>query len=135
MATITAIRQGLQVRLDTISGVHAYAYESDHPVAPAIMVSTYTADYDLALGGGTTYDFNLYVVLSGNVDRSYQEQIDSYLSPSGSASIAVAVDGDPTLGGVVDFAAVRQVDSSLVQMDFAGVSYAAATCSVEVIDQ
>ena len=85
MATITAIRQGLQVRLDTISGVHAYAYESDHPVAPAIMVSTYTADYDLALGGGTTYDFNLYVVLAGNVDRSYQEQIDSYLSPSETA--------------------------------------------------
>jgi len=134
MATITAIRSGLSARVDTISGLHAYAYESDHPIAPAVMVATYTADYDLALGGGTTYDFTLYVVLSGNVDRSYQEQIDSYLSPSGSTSIAVAVDADPTLGGVVDFAAVRQVDSSLLQMDFAGVSYAAATVSVEVID-
>ena len=127
MATITAIREGLSDRVDTISGLHAYAYESDHPIAPAVMVATYTADYDLALGGGTTYDFTLYVVLAGNVDRSYQE-------PSGSASIRLAVDGDPTLGGIVDFAAVRQVDSSLVQMDFAGVPYAAATVSVEVID-
>jgi hypothetical protein len=135
MATTTAIRQGLATRLDTITGVKAYAYEPDMPVTPALIVATYDADYDLVMGAGTTYEFSIYILVNRSFDRSAQEAIDGYLQPAGSTSIAVAIDGDPTLGGIVAFAAVRNVSSSLVAMDFAGVTYAAATCRIEVVSQ
>ncbi len=135
MATTTEIREALASTLDGIAGAHVYAYESDHPVSPALMVSTYSADYDLVMGSGTTYDFKVFVVIGGAIDRSYQERLDAFLSPTGSSSLKATIDAAPTLGAVVDFAAVRQVDSSLVAMEFAGVPYACATVTVEVISR
>ena len=135
MATISQLRSGLATRLDTISGTHCYSYEPDVPIAPALIVASYTADYDLVMGDGTNYDFEVLVILGRQVDRSFQEQIDSYLQPSGATSIKAAVEGDQTLGGVASYAAVRNVSSSLTSMDFAGVTYAVATVRVEVVAQ
>ena len=135
MATVAQLRSGLFDVLDGISGVHAYSYEPDTPVPPALVVATYSADYDLVMGAGTTYTFDIYVILGRQVDRSFQEQIDSYLQPAGATSIKAAVAADPTLGGVASFAVVRSVNSSLQSMDFAGVTYAAATVQVEVVSQ
>ena len=92
-------------------------------------------DYELVMGAGTTYIFEIYVILGRQIDRSFQEQIDSYLQPAGATSIKAAVDADQTLGGVAAFAVVRSVNSSLQSMDFAGVTYAAATVQVEVVAQ
>lgn len=135
MATVSQLRSGLATRLDTISGAHCYSYEPDVPIAPALIVASYTADYDLVMGAGTNYDFEVLVILGRQVDRSFQEQIDSYLQPTGSTSIKAAVEGDQTLGGVASYAAVRNVSSSLSSMDFAGVTYAVATVRVEVVAQ
>ena len=104
-------------------------------MTPALIVASYTADYDLVMGDGTNYEFEILVIVGRQVDRSFQEQIDSYLQPSGSTSIKQAVEGDPTLGGVASYAAVRNVSSSLPSMDFAGVTYAVATVRVEVVAQ
>ena len=135
MATVAQLRTGLATRLDTISGTHCYAYEPDVPIAPALIVASYTADYDLVMGDGTNYEFEVLVLLGRQVDRSFQEQIDSYLQPSGATSIKAAVEGDQTLGGVASYAAVRNVNSSLTSMDFAGVTYAVAIVRVEVVAQ
>ena len=135
MATVTQLRSGLNTRLKTISGTHCYPYEPDNPMTPALIVASYTADYDLVMGDGTNYEFEILVILGRQVDRSFQEQIDSYLQPSGSTSIKQAVEGDPTLGGVASYAAVRNVSSALTSMDFAGVTYAVATVRVEVVAQ
>ena len=135
MATVSQIRTGLATRLDTISGTHCYSYEPDVSIAPALIVASYSIDYDLVMGAGTTYEFDVLVLLGRQVDRSFQEQIDSYLQPTGATSVKAAVEGDPTLGGVVSYAEVRSVNSSLTSMDFAGVTYAVATVRVEVISQ
>lgn len=135
MATVSQIRDGLATQLDTISGTHCYPYEPDVPITPALIVASYTADYDLVMGDGTNYEFEVLVILGRQIDRSFQEQIDSYLQPAGSTSIKAAIEADQTLGGVASYAAVRTVNSSLTSMDFAGVTYAVAIVRVEVVAQ
>lgn len=115
-ATIAEIRAGLQTRLATIAGVdtHAYPQESPNDLTLQVMGQD-LIEYDQAMQRGL--DRLTFVIqgFSGSPDsRAAHENLDVWLSPSGTSSVKAAVEGDITLGGVVVSARVARAAGSQI---------------------
>jgi hypothetical protein len=104
--SIGSIRSGLDTRLATISGLNHSARGPDainvYPLAfvlPGDDIQTGLVMTGVGLQG----HFHVVVLagVAGGVD-SAQSTIDAYLSPAGTSSIKVAIEGDKTLGGKCD---------------------------------
>ena len=102
MATISQIRSGLSTRLATITGLRSGPTIPDNVNPPYAIVAPSSVDYHRAFNNAlSTYNFTVTVVVGRVSERTSQNSLDAYCSPSGSSSIRVAIEGDKTLGGVV----------------------------------
>lgn len=76
------------------------------------------------------WTLRIYVIVSRAEQAGAQKKLDAYITPSGALSIPAAINADPTLGGVVDFAEpVRLQRYGLVTYN--GVDYLGAEIIVE----
>jgi len=97
------VRDGLKTRLQTISGLRAYDLIPDTVTPPAAVVGQldFTFDIDNARGLDQA-QVDVLVIVQRFSERSGQDLLDNYLSGSGATSIKAAIEGDRTLGGVVN---------------------------------
>ena len=109
MASLTSIRNGLETRLATISGLEVFDRIPDQIEAfPAAVVAPPEGElfwqYDQALGQAVADLITLAVrVFVGRVDAEHaQTQLDAFIASSGASSVRVAIEGDRTLGGACD---------------------------------
>lgn len=140
MASISAIRDGLKARLDTISGLRAHAIVVGDVVPPAAVVipgdpsrkAAMVVNYDSTMGRGSDdFLFTILLLVSNKVERVSQDALDAYLDGSGATSIREAIAADGTLGGVAHFTNVTGVrDYGLVS--YGGQQYVGAELIVEV---
>lgn len=101
MASISAIRSGLATNLGTISGLRTGATIPDNVNPPYAIVSPSSVDYHKAFNNAlSTYNFTVTLVVGRVSERTSQNSLDAYCSPTGSSSIRVAIESDKTLGGV-----------------------------------
>lgn len=110
MPTVTQIRQGLADAIRTVPALRSYPLVPDSFVTPAAMVfGPERIRYDSTMARGSDeyrFPVRLYV---GRVDeKGAQEKLDAYVSGEGGQSIKGAIEADPSLGGVVDFARVEE---------------------------
>lgn len=134
MASIAAIRDGIKTRLATISGLYTHDTIPDDIYPPAAIVGAPTRiSYDDAFRTAKTrFDFPVRVLAGRAIERESQDRLDGYLSADGVSSVRAAIDGDPTLGGVVDYCRVSQGrDYGAYQV--AGVDYIGVELVLEVI--
>ena len=135
MSTIGDAKDGLVIRLRTISGLHVFG---DPPQSvnefPAAVVLTSDLEVESAAMGNTihfgsnTLQHQLRVLLlldHPGSDSEGWDELDSYVSPTGGKSIQAAIEGDLTLGGKVDDAEVLAV-RSIGPQQFQGASYYSA---------
>jgi hypothetical protein len=102
VASITAIRAGLATRLGSITGLRSGPTIPDNVNPPYAIISPSSVDYHRAFNNAlSTYNFNVMVVVGRVSERTSQNSLDAYCSPTGSSSIRVAIEADRTLGGVV----------------------------------
>lgn len=102
MATISQIRSGLSTRLATITGLRSGPTIPDNVNPPFAIVAPSSVDYHRAFNNAlSTYNFTVTLVVGRVSERTAQNSLDAYCSPSGASSIRVAIEGDKTLGGVV----------------------------------
>jgi hypothetical protein len=102
VASITDIRSGLATRLATITGLRTGATIPDNVNPPYAIISPNSVQYHRAFNNAlSTYNFTVMVVVGRVSERTSQNSLDAYCSPSGSSSIRVAIEADKTLGGVV----------------------------------
>lgn len=97
------VRDSLKTRLETISGLRAYDLIPDTVTPPAAIVGQldFTFDIDNARGLDQA-QVDVLVIVQRFSERSGQNLLDLYLSGSGASSIKAAIEGDRTLGGVVN---------------------------------
>lgn len=103
-ATISAIADGLKVRLATITGVSATASQPAAINNPSLAFPVLQGvTFNGAMGGGLVTSRWVIVVIVGRWDdkRAYTK-LDGFLSYSGATSVRAALEGDKTLGGVVE---------------------------------
>jgi hypothetical protein len=102
VASITAIRAGLATRLGSITGLRSGPTIPDNVNPPYAIISPSSVDYHRAFNNAlSTYNFNVMVVVGRVSERTSQNSLDAYCSPTGTSSIRVAIEADRTLGGVV----------------------------------
>ena len=105
MGEITDIRNGLEVRLKTISGLEVYDHEPDGiMVTPAASIRFEGWTPNTTFGNATgEYRWVVTIRLAGAIPEEQSQEMDDYRNPTGNKSILAAIDGDATLGGVVDY--------------------------------
>lgn len=133
MTAASAIRSGLKTRLETISGVTAYAKLPTSIDVPAATVRRRQTDYDLVMARGAdafTFVITLYVQFVEQQDS--QDALDAYLDTTGASSVKAAIEGDGTLGGIVDITRVVSAGEDYVA-DYNGLPYLAVDFVTEVI--
>ena len=140
MASISAIREGLKTRLDTVTGLRAHSWVVGDIIPPAAVIipgnpsskSTMVVNYDATMGRGSDdFLFTIVLMVSNKVERVAQDALDDFLDGSGASSIRAAIAADGTLGGVAHFTNVTGVrDYGLVT--YGGQTYVGAELIVEV---
>ena len=134
-ATPSQAKDGLKARLATISGLRCYDYQPDQVNPPFAFPTLNQIRYHAtAMGsGGIEMDFDVTLVLTRQSERIAQDEIDKYMAYSGSQSVRAAIEGDRTLGGVVEDCVVREAgtitnidanDTLYVTVDFRVTVYA-----------
>jgi hypothetical protein len=133
MATNKQIRDGIAARLETIADLQVYATPPGSIVVPAGVVRRRSTTYDVTFDGvvNTTWTVTVFVQFANN--DSAAEELDKYVSDSGDQSIKTAIDGDPTLGGVVHFADVSSAEGERVT-NYGGIDYLSVDFNIEIGD-
>lgn len=132
MATIPTIRDALQARLATVSGIHAYDTVQGTVMLPAAIVvpGEPFVEYDDSMTGGYTLNFRVLLLVQYGVDRLSQDKLDGYLPDAGALSVAAAVNG--SLGNTVSSARVRTAGSYGTHT-YNGIEYLGCEFAVEVM--
>lgn len=100
MALITDLRTGIATNLATISGLRTGATIPDNVNPPFAIISPNSVDYHKSYHNGlATYSFTVTLVVGRVSERTAQNSLDAYCSPTGTSSIRRAVESDKTLGG------------------------------------
>lgn len=103
-ATISQVKDGLKVRIETISGLRAFDHQPDQVNPPFAWPTLDEIRYHQTgmSSGGVVMDFTITLVVQRVTERVAQDALDQYMSWSGVKSLRAAIEADRTLGGVCD---------------------------------
>ncbi len=116
MADYAAIKDGIQTRLETLSGlIVVFDTVPDRLVPPAAVVipGSPPVEYNISMGASTNasqlqrFNFEILVLAQRFYAETAQDKLDGYVS--GSTSVYNAIAGDTTLGGTASDARVIRV--------------------------
>ncbi|HET6737749.1 MAG TPA: hypothetical protein VFH76_02410 [Kribbella sp.] len=106
--TIAEVMQGFETRLLTIEGLRVASYIADQINPPQATIGVPPVDYHKTFQRGRMQlDGEIYVFVSGVLDRVGQSLLAEYANPTGAKSVIAAVYGDKSLGGVVEDTFIR----------------------------
>jgi hypothetical protein len=122
-----AIRNGLKTRLLTIPTLTAYNHVPGQMNTPAACVSRARTAYDATMADGSDDSEYIVTVFVPYADPDLAQQLMSvYLARTGANSVKACIEGDvrlggalpgdQTLGGVVDFAIVKEAGEDEIRM-------------------
>lgn len=108
-STIAQIMGGVETRLATISGLNTGDVSPSQVTPPYAFVSVPQIDnYHATMGRARiTLPLQVTVLVSAAADRDGQLKLAGYANPTGATSVVTAVEGDKTLGGLVEDCIVR----------------------------
>ena len=116
MADYAAIKDGIQTRLETLSGlIVVFDTVPDRLVPPAAVIipGAPPVEYNVSMGASTNasqlqrFNFEILVLAQRFYAETAQDTLDGYVS--GSASVYNAIAGDTTLGGTASDARIIRV--------------------------
>ncbi len=133
--SITAIRDGLEANLETITGLRGYSEIPENPSIPAAVVTLDTIEYDQSFQKGLVlYNFSVTVIVGRFNSRSAQQNLNDYADNTGDSSIKSAIESDKSLGGsafdvrVTSMTGISNIDlndgNNYIGMDFSVTCYA-----------
>lgn len=130
---ISDVREGLRVRLATISGLRTYAEVPDAIVVPCAIVGIpQEIKFDITLNRSNDQAlFPVRVMVGKATDKQSQKNLDVYLQGSGTSSIKTAIEADSSLGGAANTLMVERV-LGIGVYNINGVDYLGADFQVRV---
>src|SRR3990167_11511149 len=112
MATISALRDALEVRLATIPGLRTFDTWPSTFNTPGAIVKPAGVGKDAVFGGEQldAFEITVAVEMAGPGLERAQDDLDAYISRSGASSVQAAIEGDQSLGGTAQFVLWRGWD-------------------------
>jgi hypothetical protein len=112
----SAVREGLKLNLEEISGLRVYDIVPDTIVPPCAIIGQLDLTFDTNNARGLdTANVDVMVVVQRFSERSGQNLLDKLLAGSGESSVKAAIEADRTLGGAVDTLRVTSAQSGVYQ--------------------
>jgi len=106
--SITAIRDGIEANLETISGLRGYSEIPENPSIPAAVVTLDTIEYHQSMKNGLIQlGFTVTVIVGRFNARTAQQLLNDFAANTGPKSIRQAIESDRTLGGAAFDCAVQ----------------------------
>ena len=134
MSTISELRDGLAANAATISGLRAADTVPDNPNPPIAVVIPDGAEYRAAFKSTLTrYQFIVLVIVGRADERTAQDRLDAYCTPTGTSSVPAALESDPTLNGKAADLEVTEMRNYRQLALSDGITYLAAEFVVSVI--
>lgn len=116
MANDASIRTALKSALDDIAGLTVYKHVPGQVNVPAAMIQRRRTEYDKTMADGSDdWEYVVTVLVSWADPEVAQAAMSTYLARTGATSIKATVESDATLGGVVDFAHVREAGEEQIR--------------------
>lgn len=133
MASLQDIADGLAVRLRTVAGLRAYAWEPDQIAPPCAVVEfPLRIEYEQTMGLGKTRWTLPVSLYASRVDAERgQAALAPYFDDRDGQSIRGAIYADDTLGGAADCCLLLLADRFGVK-EIGGVAYWGCQLTVEV---
>jgi hypothetical protein len=132
LANDSAIRSGLKTRLETISGLTVYKFVPGQINVPAAIVQRRRTGFDAVMAAGADDWEYVATLLVGWADPEVaQATMSDFLARTGATSVKAAIEGDETLGAVVDFAHVREAGEEEIRQ-YNDIPYLAVDFTIEV---
>lgn len=102
--TVLQVMQGIETRLKTIDGLRASYFVADQINPPQAVVGVPPIEnYRTTMRRGRfQLEPQVYIFVGAQLDRAGQAALAGYADVSGDTSIPAAIEGDRTLGGIVD---------------------------------
>lgn len=96
--------EAIETRLQTISGLRTAAFVADQVNPPTAIVGVPNVDeyHATFMRGRMSLNFQVWILVSAALDRVGQMSLADFANPTGNTSIIAAIEGDKTLGGVVN---------------------------------
>lgn len=136
MTNITAVREALRVRLETIPGLIAHATMPGQITPPAAVVTPAQGTfltYDQTMDGVDDVLMSITLFVKYNAQDQAQSNLDAYLADTGASSVKAAVDGDIDLDGTAHFAAVTEASNyGIVTFGATGTEYLSCEFAVTI---
>lgn len=137
MAATTTLQvlQGLQARLETISGLRAYDTIDGSPNPPCALITLDVGNYHATFGrDGALVELDVVIhCMSGRGDRSAQREVYGWVDHASATSVRKAVEDAPTLGGVACDTTVTSARTGF--FDENGLTYFGARFEAHVLIQ
>lgn len=131
-ASVSQAASGIATRLATISGLRSFAYQPEQVNPPVAFPILNSVEYHGAMGGGNVrMNFDVVVIVGRYVDRVAHSLLDGYVSYSGATSLRAAIEGDRTLGGVVQ-TLVMENSTEISTVSVADGDFLQVSCSITV---
>ena len=133
--TIADLRGALADALTVALDINAYAYAPDAPLSPAAFIYPEPFSYHPTF---TPSQFDItfvirFLVASTNME-SGQNLLDDFISQTGSGSAVVALEADPTLGGLTTSIEVTDLRNyGVLTLPDSGTRYLSAELLVQVL--
>lgn len=132
MSTVSQIRTALAAAFATIDGLKGHATVPGQINPPCAVIRRRSGPREDTLRGSTVaYTFTATLFCGAADDKSSQNTLDAYLSPEGGPSVFEALNEDATLGDVVDYAVISDVEADQL-IEYAGAMYLGAEVIIEV---
>lgn len=116
-----------------VHGLHGYDHVPEQIAAPAFIVSLGSGTYDDDFDGALAFDVSVLILVSDAPGaKRTQAAFQSYLDPTGDASVAAAIHALPASTADIDFARVTGWADPQT-FEIGGISYSGVELSVELI--
>lgn len=118
--TVDLLRDALETKLKTVSGINVYARTKSNVNTPCATVTrTGTSFHEVSMGT-VEWRFRVTVYVALTSDKGAQESLDRFLNPDDPLSVKKALESDRTLGGVAEDVTVTEVGEDQVYERVAG---------------
>lgn len=134
MPTYSAVREAISSTLGGISGLRSTSSPAttvNTPMAVVLPAGGVIASYNQTTDGNVTYYVRVVLLVAESNNKAGTNLADKYIAPDGAYSVAAAIDADPTLGDVVEYALVTSAGDYSI-LEWAGIPYLAVHFEIEV---
>lgn len=142
MATFANLRAAIVDKLDELDGINVYGWPTPNPQTPCIMLGIPEIDYLATMRTTTVSTTNdtglctstipLELLLPEKIGDQGWRAMDPILDGAGSQSVwAMFMNGDRTLGGIIDDMVIRNFRPRTVE-EFAAVPYLGGSWTIEI---